>query len=174
MTLTQNQSNSAANPAELPPDQLARYIVETHHTFLNRELPRLREMAERVADAHGEHTPSLHRLLRVYAEMEEELHSHMMKEEQILFPAITAMVSGQSGPIPLDGPISCMIHEHLDATNALDALRKLSNSFQPPPDACNTYRGLFAGLRELDSDLRQHIHLENDILFPAAEGLARR
>jgi regulator of cell morphogenesis and NO signaling len=172
MTHTQNQSN-IGNPAELPPDRLARYIVETHHTFLNRELPRLREMAERVIDAHGAGAPSLDRLLQVYVGLEEELHSHMMKEERILFPAVAALVSGQSGPLPLDGPIACMIHEHSGATNALDELRRLSNYFQPPAGACNTYRALFAGLRELDADLRHHIHLENDILFPAAEQLTR-
>lgn len=172
MTHTKTQPN-ITNPAELPPDRLARYIVETHHTFLNRELPRLREMAERVVNAHGAGAPSLDRLFEVYVALEEELHSHMMKEERILFPAVAALVSGQSGPLPLDGPIACMIHEHSDATNALDELRRLSNDFEPPADACNTYRALFAGLRELDSDLRQHIHLENDILFPAAERLAR-
>jgi len=160
------------NPAELPPAELADYIVETHHEFLRRELPRLHQMSARVAQVHGGHTPSLIEIHEVFCGLFQELDSHMMKEEQILFPAVRALASGQSVPMPLDGPISVMVHEHEDAGAALEKLNKLSHGYQPPADACNTYRALFAGLAELEEDLHRHIHLENSVLFPATQKMA--
>lgn len=162
------------NPADLPLDELAEYIVETHHTFLRRELPRLRAMSQRVAEVHGGHTPSLIEMFHVFVGLENELTSHMMKEEQVLFPAIIAMVRQGATVGPLDGPIACMIHEHDVAGQALEDLRRLSKGFEPPADACNTYRAVFAGLRDLEDDLHRHIHLENAVLFPAVlPGLSR-
>jgi len=159
------------NPATLPAHDLCEYIIETHHGYLRREFPRLHAMAERVAHVHGGHTPSLVEVFQVFRGLEGELASHMMKEEQILFPAVSAMSRGNVAPMPLDGPIACMIHEHDDAGTALARLRELTNGFQPPADACNTYRALFAGLHELDEDLHRHIHLENAVLFPAAQAM---
>ena len=168
-----DKSPSCSNPADLPPHELAEYIVATHHAFLRREFPRLRAMSERVAHVHGGHTPSLLEVFQVYCGLEEELTSHMMKEEQILFPAFSAMSRGESGPVQLEGPIACMIHEHDDAGSALARLHELTGGYQPPADACNTYRALFAGLADLEEDLHRHIHLENSVLFPAGEALAR-
>lgn len=159
------------NPAELPLDELADHIVRVHHDFLRRELPRLRTMSARVAQVHGGHTPSLIELFQVFAELESELTSHLAKEEQILFPLVKAISGGASSPVCLDGPISCMLHEHEDAGAALARLRELSSDFHAPADACNTYRALFAGLQELEEDLHRHIHLENSVLFPRAQAL---
>jgi regulator of cell morphogenesis and NO signaling len=103
--------------------------------------------------------------------MAEELNSHMMKEEQILFPAVAAMSRGQAAFMPLNGPIACMLHEHDDAGQALARMRELTNGFQAPPEACNTYRALFGGLLDLESDLHRHIHLENAVVFPEAKAL---
>ncbi|MBL9176179.1 MAG: iron-sulfur cluster repair di-iron protein [Verrucomicrobiales bacterium] len=173
--LTAEASNPTAavpNPAELPPAELAAYLVETHHEYLRRELPRLHGMAERVARVHGGHTPSLIEVLEVFLGLEAELTTHLLKEERILFPAIAGMAN--SGPVPglLDGPIACMLHEHDDAGAAMKRLRELTAGYQPPAEACNTYRALFAGLQELEVDLHRHIHLENSVLFPAAQALA--
>lgn len=156
----------AQNPAELPPAQLAAYIVERHHAFLWRELPRLYAMAERVANVHGGHTPSLVEIFRVFNGLQEELGEHLMKEERVLFPAIVAIDEGGPSPGSLDGPITCMMQEHEETGAALAKLRELSNGFQPPPEACNTYRALFAGMRDLEEDLHCHLHLENHVLFP--------
>jgi regulator of cell morphogenesis and NO signaling len=162
------------NPAELPPAELVTHIVDTHHQFLRSEMPRVLAMAARVAQVHGGHTPSLLKVLEVYQRMIEELASHMMKEEQMLFPAIIRLARGEAAAMPLDGPIACMIHEHEDAGADLEELRKLTNGFVPPPEACNTYRALFAGLAEMETDVHRHIHLENAVLFPSALALAEK
>ncbi len=164
-------SDTGANPAKLPPVELADYIVARHHAFLRAELPRLQAMAQRVAKVHGGHTPSLIRVYEVFNALYLELDGHMLKEEQILFPAIQAMTGG-SEVLPIDGPIACMLREHEDAGADLARLRELTHDYIPPADACNTYRALFAGLAELEEDLHRHIHLENHVLFPAAETLA--
>jgi regulator of cell morphogenesis and NO signaling len=157
-----------ANPAELPPADLAAYIVETHHDYLRRELPRLHAMAERVAQVHGEHAPSLVEVLAVFHSLFLELDSHLRKEEQILFPAIAAASAGESAPWTFDDPVARMLEEHDDAGDGLARLRELTAGYQPPAEACNTWRALFSGLEELETDLHRHIHLENHVLFPAA------
>lgn len=164
---------TSRNPAELPPAELVDHILRTHHEYLWNELPRLHTMAERVAKVHGGHTPSLVEVFNVFCGLAEELSAHMMKEEKILFPAIAELTQGgASEPVALDGPLSCMLHEHEDAGAGLARLRELTRGFQPPPEACNTYRALFAGLADLEEDLHTHIHLENAVLFPQARALA--
>jgi regulator of cell morphogenesis and NO signaling len=159
------------NPASFPPAELVNHIVNTHHQFLRNELPRVHAMAARVAQVHGPHTPPLVEVYEVFTGMMNELSDHMMKEEQVLFPAIKAMTQGESAGMPLDGPIACMLHEHDDAGAALAKLRELTNGFRPPEEACNTYRALFAGLHDIEEDLHVHIHLENSVLFPAAKAM---
>lgn len=169
---------TADNPAELPPVELIDYIVEKHHGYLRQELPRLHAMAKRVAQVHGTHTPPLIEVFEVFDALFIELDSHMTKEEQTLFPAIEALAgdTNEKAPFPgsLDDPISMLRHEHDDAGNALTRLRSLTNDYDPPADACNTYRALFAGLADLEEDLHRHIHLENSVLFPIAETLAEK
>lgn len=161
------------NPALLPPVELIEHIVNKHHAFLRADLPRIHAMAERVATVHGGHTPALVEVFHVFRAMAEELDSHMLKEEQILFPAIRALCAGSGGVMPLDGPVACMLQEHDEAGAALARMRELTNGFTPPAEACNTYRALFAGLAELEEDLHRHIHLENAVLFPQAISLAK-
>ena len=159
--------DSGVNPATLPLGELVDHIVETHHNFLRRELPRIYAMADRVATVHGGHTPSLVSVRNTFVEMANELVNHLEKEEKVLFPAIVELVKGGQA-LPIDGPVQCMMEEHDDANEALAALQELTHGYQPPADACNTYRALFAGLAELEQDLHTHIHLENNVLFPAA------
>ena len=156
------------NPATLAPPALIAHIVEKHHGYLQRELPRLHAMAERVAQRHGGHTPSLIEVFHVFDTLAAELDLHMQKEESALFPAVAALFATGVPHPALDVPIECMIQEHADAGDCLARLRELTSGFVPPPEACNTYRALFAGLAELEADLHTHIHLENSVLFPAA------
>jgi|688.fasta_scaffold221927_1 regulator of cell morphogenesis and NO signaling len=168
------KTDPTENPAMLPPIELVEHIVNTHHAYLRSELPRLQAMTQRVAQVHGGHTPSLVEVHEIFVAMAEELSGHLQKEEQILFPAIVAMAEGKAHAMPLESPIACMLQEHDDAGDAISRLRELTHGFTPPPEACNTYRALFAGLAELEDDLHRHIHLENSVLFPSALAMAEQ
>lgn len=155
--------------------ELIANIVETHHAYLRRELPRLTELTAKVAGVHGERHPELAEVRQTYAGLRAELEAHMMKEERILFPLIAAMESGDGSQPAFVGsvanPIRVMEHEHESAGTALARMRELTDGFTPPEDGCNTYRAMLAGLAELEADLHRHIHKENNILFPRALAL---
>jgi regulator of cell morphogenesis and NO signaling len=153
---------------------LIDHILDKHHAYLRSELPRLAAMMTKVIDVHGDRHPDLLRPLGpVYSGLKKELEEHMWKEENILFPLIRQMDQARSlGEVPprmpVGGPIQVMEMEHESAGNALRQLRQISSDYQPPEDACNTYRALLDGLKTLEADLHEHIHLENNILFPKA------
>jgi regulator of cell morphogenesis and NO signaling len=150
--------------------ELADHIEETHHAYLRRELPRQTGLINKVVRAHGERHPELGELATVFAGFCAELSSHMMKEEQVLFPWLRRLESGDSGAshacASVTAPVAQMMHEHDDAGAALEKMRELTDGFTPPDGACGTYRALYASLAELELDLHRHIHKENSILFP--------
>lgn len=162
----------ATDYVSMPLDELADHIVETHHAFLVRELPRLQEMSAKVARVHGDKDGRLIELAAAVHAVADELSSHMMKEERILFPVIRQLAQTDSlPPMPfgtLANPIRAMEAEHDTAGSGLEDMRRLSDAYTPPDWACNTYRALLDGLHELELDLHQHIHKENNILFPRA------
>lgn len=156
--------------------QLVEHIVATHHEYVKRELPRLAVLAEKVVSRHGPTTPHLSVIQATLAQLDTELTHHLGKEEQILFPYIVdlerALLTATDRPASCFGtvanPIAMMTQEHDAAGALLVGLRKLSNGFLPPEGACPTYHAFYDGLREFEQDLHQHIHLENNILFPRA------
>lgn len=149
---------------QAPLDELIKHILTTYHEPLREELPRLEAMALRVEQVHGDKMPDiLPELARVVTALKAELEQHMMKEEQILFPLI---IQGES--VMIDCPIKVMEQEHDSASKALQRLRELTNEFRVPEGACNTWRALWHGLADLETELQHHIHLENNILFPRA------
>ena len=149
---------------QAPLGDLIGHILSAYHQPLKEELPRLESMARKVLDVHGDKDPErLAELLSVYLELKFELDQHVAKEEQILFPMID---SGQGAMA--DGPISVMRLEHDSAAAALRRLRELTNGYEVPAQACNTWRALWHGLAALEESLHRHIHLENNILFPRA------
>jgi regulator of cell morphogenesis and NO signaling len=152
---------------------LVDHIVTTHHAYLREEFPRLTKMTERVAQVHGERHSELPEVRDVFAALRNELEMHMQKEEQILFPMIKQLDSGGAGGAAghcgtIANPINMMEQEHDSAGDALGTLRKLTGGFAVPVDACNTYRVMLDSLAKLEVDLHQHIHKENNILFPKA------
>ena len=153
-------------------------IVETHHAYLKRELPRLTDLVEKVEAVHGEQHEWLSRLAKAYTQLRDELVPHMFKEEQILFPAIRTIEQSQAVPLfpfgSVDNPIRMMEHEHDVAGLALRDIRAASSEFTLPDGGCNTFRAMLDGLRELEADLHQHIHKENNVLFPQASRLAKQ
>lgn len=152
--------------------ELADHIEETHHAYLKHEMPRLRHLALRVANAHGQRLPWTNQLAQVVEGFVRELQSHMMKEEQILFPMVRQIDAAEEAPEfhcgSLANPIRVMEAEHREAGDALATMRTLTSDYTPPPDACNTFRALLDGLKQLEADMHQHVHKENNILFPRA------
>jgi regulator of cell morphogenesis and NO signaling len=161
----------AAGPTEvdaanLSLGELADHIEQTHHHYLKEELPRLLEMADRVATKHGWRDPRLAPLAATVGELATEMMSHMAKEEKILFPLVRNLEKGAQ--TDLSGPILQMEAEHIGASELTAKLRMLTDGFTPDADACNTHRALLAGLAEFETDLQRHVHKENNVLFPRA------
>jgi len=145
-------------------EDLIQLILERYHQVHRRELPELRALARRVESVHADHAAVPKGLAEVLARLQGELESHMQKEEQILFPL---MLSGGSPMIV--HPIAMMRHEHDEAGEDLKAVSKLTGDLTLPAEACNTWRALYAGLAKFAEDLTEHIHIENNILFPKFE-----
>ena len=155
---------------------LCARIVATHHAYVKRELPRLTGLAGKVVNRHGEAHPELPVIQATLARLGEDLLQHQAKEEIVLFPYISklerAVVEGGLKPQGCFGsvasPIAMMTREHDDAGILLGVIREKSGQFTPPAGACPTYHAFYDGLREFEQDLHQHIHLENNVLFPRA------
>ena len=154
---------------------LTNHIVDKHHTFMKRELPRLGELMDKVLGAHGENHPELTEVASVFAALRLEIEGHLMKEEQVLFPMIQEMeITREVGSAhcgSVNNPIGVMEHEHDNAGEALRRLRALTGDYTPPADGCPTYQALLAGLAAMERDLHEHIHKENNILHPRAVSL---
>ncbi|MEK9950569.1 MAG: iron-sulfur cluster repair protein YtfE [Curvibacter sp.] len=151
-------------PEAQDPATLIAHILTRYHEVHRAQLPELIRMARRVEAVHREH-PAVPRGLADFLEgMEQELLSHMMKEEQVLFPMLKA-----GGNAFVVQPIAMMRDEHTDHGEALERLAALTNDATPPEGACNTWRALYAGIAQLSEDLIKHIHLENNVLFPQFE-----
>ena len=155
------------------PGELIDHILHRYHATLRRDLPVLRQLAAKVASRHGGDAPALLGVREVVERLADEMESHMLKEEQVLFPLIARLAGGQpAGSLPVEGPVSAMEHEHEEVAGMLRELHALTGGYSPPSTACNSYRGLFQMLAELEADTHRHIHLENNVLFPRAEALA--
>ncbi len=173
-------ANTAAGQQELryadwDPDFLADFIVQTHHTYLNRIMPVITGWGDKVAAAHGANHPEVIPISDHVASVCRELTQHMFKEEQILFPAIKSLVAARrngtlfTAPFgSIANPIRMMEAEHENAGNALAEIRRLSGGFTLPADACNTFTAFYTELAVFEADLHRHVHLENNILFPRA------
>ncbi len=156
--------------------RLIQHIVRAHHQYVRRELPRLAEMAHRLAAKIGGRAPALKNIESLLEELRADLYAHLEKEEQVLFPFIATMDENPPGASAASRacfrtvaqPVRMMMLEHESAGSIVAELRLLTNEFQPPRWACPTHVTLYAGLREFEADLRQHVHLEDDILFPRA------
>jgi regulator of cell morphogenesis and NO signaling len=155
---------------------LCAHIVATHHEYVRRELPRLAALAEKVVRRHGETQLELPVIQATLVRLEQELTQHLAKEELVLFPYIAKLerAIAEGGPKPqgcfgtVSNPIAMMTREHDDAGTLLEVIREKSSHFTTPEGACPTYHAFYDGLREFEQDLHQHIHLENNILFPRA------
>lgn len=161
---------------------LTGHIVARHHAFVRQEVPRLEGLLDKVVTRHGEAHPELLSIQKLFAAMAQELTTHMLKEEQVLFPYLEKMEAAvrESGTVPpaffgsLQNPIARMLADHDDAGELTSKIRHLSANYQAPESACPSYRGLYRGLADFERDLHRHVHLENNILFPRAIDTERK
>ena len=151
-----------------PMPELIEHIVQVFHGGHRAQLPELIRLARRVAEVHGERADHPPGLVAHLEGMHRDLLSHLQKEEQILFPMLCA---GEASKAQM--PMWVMRHEHDQHGHGLQMLAQLTGDFTPPADACTTWRALYAGLVGLKEELMQHIHLENNVLFPQAEAAGR-
>ena len=149
----------------VPAGQLIDHLLARFHERHRDQFPELIRLASRVEQVHGSRPECPNGLAEHLWNMQQELESHMLKEEQVLFPMLQR---GMRFP-QAQGPISVMRYEHEEHANALAQLATLTNDITPPANACNTWRALYRGLEEMRDDLMQHIHLENNVLFRNAE-----
>ena len=176
VTQSNSQNESGLEFQNLTPTKLITHIVETHHVFTKSEMERLQSLADKVLAAHGGNHPELIHVDELLARLGAELTPHMMKEEQVLFPYIVAMetAANQNRPVPfapfgtVNNPIRMMMREHDAAGELMRELRALTSDYKVPADGCISYRTLYQALEHFEQDLHQHIHLENNILFPKA------
>ena len=157
-------------------EELTNHVVRKHHSFTRLEIGRLNALLEKVCTAHGENHPELFNINLLFRELAADLETHMTKEERVLFPYVIRMEAATKQHVPLfrppfgtvANPVRMMMLEHDRAGELLKDIRVLSSNYTPPSDGCLSYQTLYTSLEALEKDLHQHIHLENNILFPRA------
>jgi regulator of cell morphogenesis and NO signaling len=164
------------DPADYSTSRLIQYIVRIHHQSIRQQLPRLAEMAQTVAEKHGERAPELKAMAALVEELRAQMAEHIRKEEQVLFPYIAQVDESPllafRPPQPcfsqVGQPVLTMVQEHEGAGLLLDELRELSGHFKAPVWACSTFVAFYEGLRIFADTFDEHVRLENDVLFPRA------
>lgn len=152
---------------------LIDHIISTYHQPLREELSRVAKLAAKVSRVHGDNHPEMIEVLNIFNRFKAQLELHMQKEEMVLFPGIASMEATGSPQIfgcggGIEHPIEVMNQEHDDAGEALCAMRRLTHDYTPPDDACSSFKVLLYSLAQIESEMHQHVHKENNILFPRA------
>jgi regulator of cell morphogenesis and NO signaling len=155
--------------AAAPLDELVDHVVEVHHAYLRDELPRLSELVAKVADRHGELDPRLAVVRETFEQLHDDVFDHIEVEELVVFPAARRAAAHE--PVEaslLEAAVEEAEAEHARVGAALALLREATDGYRPPEAACPSWRGLLDRLATLEADLHEHVHEENNILFPRA------
>lgn len=155
------KQDSVSSPADLDTGSLTETIITRFHRVHSKELPELVQLAERVEAVHEGHASVPAGLGALLKTMLGELTIHMQKEELVLFPQMN-----NGATMPLQFPISAMMAEHQEHGAHLEEIKRLTDNLVVPTDGCMTWRALYSGLTKFMDDLIEHIHIENNILFP--------
>lgn len=161
--------------------ELIDYIIANHHIFTVEEIERLTPLMEKVCTRHGDQHPELFRLQTIFHALADSLVPHMRKEEGVLFPYIQMLDGAFTSHEPVappnfgtvENPIRMMMADHEEDGERLKVMREIADDYTLPDGACPSFTALYAGLQDLERDLHRHIHLENNVLFPAAVDLER-
>lgn len=172
----ENKQTAGQSWADRSIDEIIDRILERHHAYIREQAPLIQQKFAKVVSKHVERHPELQRAQALFESLSEELMLHLMKEEQILFPYLRRMEESQISGEPLPpscfgtvrNPIAMMFSEHDSAGEVLKRIRKETGDLNAPEDACVTFQSLYRDLLDFEADLHQHIHLENNILFPRA------
>ena len=152
--------NREINFQDMKPASLADYIVVTHHEYLRKALPETYALFLKVLRVHGAHHPELYPAFKLFGNLKTELEQHLIREETILFPEIAELNEEKVQKLAKE-----IKEEHESAGELLDQLQAVTNNYALPSDACASFTNLYASLKEIEDDIHQHIHLENNILF---------
>lgn len=182
LDVTSEKSENQIDFQSFPLDLLADYIEKKHHRYVEEKIPVIKEYLDTVCNVHGSAHPELISISELFYQAADQLTMHMKKEELVLFPFIRKLVSAEQKKLKpekpqfgtVENPITNMIKEHENEGERFKKIAKLSDNYEPPSDACNTYRVTFAYLKEFEKDLHLHIHIENNILFPKSIELEKR
>jgi regulator of cell morphogenesis and NO signaling len=179
-TTTQHDAQTDFQTASLT--ELIEHIVSKHHVYTKEEMKRLTALLAKVSAAHGARHPELLHASELFQQLCADLQPHMFKEEIVLFPYIKGLeeAAERGGGLmrppfgTVNNPVRMMMYEHDTAGALLRELRAATSDYRMPEDACLSYRTLYEALTDFEQDLHQHIHLENNILFPSAVALENR
>ncbi|MBO9584293.1 MAG: iron-sulfur cluster repair di-iron protein [Flavobacterium sp.] len=157
-------------------DMIADYIAKTHHKYVEEKSPIILQYLDKLCGVHGAIHPELHEIHIIFSKSILDLTAHMKREELVIFPFIKKMkIAHSKGTeletppfLSIENPISTLKDDHITERERFKRIAALTNNYTPPIESCNTYKAAFAMLEEFDKDLKKHIHLENNILFPKA------
>lgn len=162
--------------AEMNAEQLIRHILLHHHFYVRQSMPSIEEHLTKVAIKHGDRFPYMKEVLQLFSHLKNDMYLHLQKEEMILFPRIKeteafSKYAQKNGREPgyIYSPVAVMESEHDDAGAAMEQIRMLTSNYTAPADACTTFRVVLDELKAFEEDLHQHVHLENNVLFPLAK-----
>lgn len=175
-----NSSNTGNNSQERYDEWeltfLSKYIINNHHAYVKEAIPRIQEHLNKVENRHGKTHPHMIAVNELFQKISDELISHMLKEEKVLFPIVKYLEDCKlfnerpktGGYKTIQNPINAMEREHDGAGNIMAEIRNLTGNYTLPEDACTTFTLTYKELEEFEQDLHKHVHLENNILFPKA------
>ena len=163
-----NQTSEEKDWRQVPLSQLIDHIVATHHVYLQRELPQIGEFVTKILRVHGVAHSELGKVHKLFYTLKMELEQHLITEEEVLFPLIKEYEKKPSSLLlgKIKEVTDAIENEHEQAGDVIKELRKITNQYHLPSDACASYRLAYQKLEEMESDIFQHIHLENNILHP--------
>jgi regulator of cell morphogenesis and NO signaling len=180
--INSSSQTDLAHPEDKSLSDLIGYLLDKHHVFTTQEIARLTPLMAKVEDRHGQLHTELIELKVLFTSLADSLRPHMRKEEVVLFPYILQLESAASAGVSappahfgtVENPVRMLMSEHDTDGDRLRQMRELTNDYTLPKGACPSFTALYAGLEDLERDLHRHIHLENNVLFPAAVELEQR
>ena len=174
-------TNNSLPFTEMSAEQLISHILLRHHFYVKNAIPQILNLLEKIISKHGPKYPKMIKVYDLFCSVKDELEPHMEKEEKLLFPRIKeiASLSSQNKQIEhtqgyLNAPIAVMEEEHDNAGQLMFEIRNITNNYTAPDDACTTHKVCLEALKTFETDLHQHVHLENNILFPMAISLMNK